>query len=968
MANFVKWPRFAWGFVFALSVITPGAHAAVVGPETPIAPTFGAAPGMQESVSMAVGSNGYLAVWQDQRGLNGADIFGSRISPSGQVLDVFAIAICASMGDQTQPSVAWDGRQYLVVWADRRGANQHVYGARVLDSGVVLDPQGFLISGTVADQTNPRAAGDGSGCLVVWQDSRGASPDIYGCKVSSDGIVGKTYGISTRSDNEETPDVAYNGSTYLVVWRDYRNMISSDTDIYGCRVSKTAIRTGADILISCTPDGTAGAPGAQRAPRVCGFGSTWMVVWEDLRTDSTHSDIYGARVSSAGTVYDKGGIAISTMVGDQELPSVGFDGGKLLVAWRDRTDRLVKGARLGSTGILLDNSAIAISPAMAGSSGTAVAGMNSKFVVCWSSLNATNSDVLSSMVSDAGVVQSPAGTVVSMGLMDQADYSVADNGDEYAVVWSQMSGGYRKIMGARVSHAGTVLAAAPINITGTYSGDQAQPSIAWNGTKYLLVWTGSETYGTSSWDIRGWFLDTTLMPIGATPITICSAIEDQVRPSVASNHNNFLVVWEDARNAVSPDYVNDIYGAVISSAGTVTPTSPAISLAAGFQYVPKAATDGANYFVVWEDHRGTGAAIYGARVNSSAQVQDANGILVPATSSYQVSPSICYGNGGYFVAWADSNKISGCRISSTGSILDANGITISAGSKPKAAPGVFWDGSKYQVVWEDYRSSDPSNSDIYGTSLNANGVVSPLPEMALVSDLAPQLRPQVLAFGGSGLLMYSKFVNYADALCAVTLTDSVIQELDKISAAKGLSTGAMVSLSGKVVMAAFTDYFYIEEPDRTSGIRVIGGIRPNVNDLVDVIGTVSIADGERQINAGQAVTMGTASDPPRPLAIRGDWLGGAGLNSYTPGITGGCGLNNVGLLVTTWGKVVSTGTGYFYIECKPGVTVRVKSGSLTIPAVDKVVSITGISSCELLSGNIARAIIPRTQSDIRILH
>ena len=273
------------------------------GAEVAINPAFGPAPGIQDNAAIAAGNNGYFAVWQDTRGTNGLDILGCRISSSGQVLDVMSIPICALPGDQLTPAVTWDGTQYLVVWADRRDSVQHIYGCRVTTNGDVLDPQGILISGTTGAQSAPRAAGNGAGAMVVWQDERGSSPDIYGCAVSTNGIVGKAYGISTRADNEETPDIAYNGSTYLVVWRDYRNMVSTDTDIYGVRVSKQGVRTGLEMLISCTTAGTTGAPGAQMIPRVCAFGSSWMVAWQDCRNDSLNPDIYACRVGSTGTSF-----------------------------------------------------------------------------------------------------------------------------------------------------------------------------------------------------------------------------------------------------------------------------------------------------------------------------------------------------------------------------------------------------------------------------------------------------------------------------------------------------------------------------------------------------------------------------------------------------------------------------------------------------------------------------------------
>ena len=132
---------------------------------------------------------------------------------------------------------------------------------------------------------------------------------------------------------------------------------------------------------------------------------------------------------------------------------------------------------------------------------------------------------------------------------------------------------------------------------------------------------------------------------------------------------------------------------------------------------------------------------------------------------------------------------------------------------------------------------------------------------------------------------------------------------------------------------------------------------------------MSIVDGERQINAGQSNAMGVAGDNAmKPLGIRGDCLGGGSVNAQTPGITGAHGLNNVGLLVATWGTVISTGSNYFYIQCTDAVTVKVKCGNLTKPVVGKMARITGISTCDVVAGGICRAIMPRQQSDIRVMN
>ncbi|MEN6357079.1 MAG: hypothetical protein ABFD83_08360 [Armatimonadota bacterium] len=934
----------------------------VVGSETLVCPTYGAAPGNQDSVSIAAGSNGYLAVWSDTRSSGDSDIFGCRISSAGEILDVLGIPISTSSGKQLAPDVAWNGTEYLVVWADKRSSLQHIYGCRVRPNGEVLDPQGILLSGSTASQYYPKVASDMSSWLVVWQDTISTSLDVYGCKVNSDSTISKRYGISTTTNNDEMPDVAYNGTNYIVVWSDYRNYTTSDTDIYGCRVSRLGVRLTGDILVSCTSSGTIGAPGAQMNPRICSMGTTCMVVWEDYR-NSSESDVYGARISSTASVLDKGGIAISTQTDDEEMPCIEYNGSRLLAAWRAKgADRTMRGARLNTSGTVLDTSGIAISTGMAGATCGCVAGANSAFVAGWSSFSVTDSDALTTLVTNSGSVQNAAGVTTSMALDDENDYSVADNGSEYAVVWSQTVNGSSDIMAARISHDGEPLCDEPVNITSNYLGEQVEPSIAWNGSRYLVVWSGNETFSTTDWDIRGWFLDSGLNKLSISPLSISTAAEDQVNPCAASNGSSFLVAWEDYRSAVSPNYYTDIYGAVVSSSGAVT-AAATISTATGNQLKPQAASNGTNYFVVWEDYRSS-ARIYGARVTSSGTVQDAGGIAMPQVTTSETTPSVCYGGGNYFVTWSDSTRISGCRVSTAGSLLDASGLCIDSGTKPKSSPSACWDGSVYRVVWEDYRSTDSANSDIYYTTVDAGGIVSSSPKIALVSNLVPQLSPKIFYTGSQGLMTYSRLYNYSDCACAVTLHDQPTQEVGTVAEAKCRSAGTVVGLSGKVVTAVFSGYFYIEDLDRISGIKVVSNASVTRDNLVHVIGPISISDGERQINCTELYPMGIADDPPTPLGIRGDFLGGTALNAQTPGITGAYGPNNIGLLATTWGKVTSTTSTYFYINSRSGTSIRVVSGSLSEPALGKYVTVTGIVSCELISGATCRAILPREQDDI----
>lgn len=65
--------------------------------------------------------------------------------------------------------------------------------------------------------------------------------------------------------------------------------------------------------------------------------------------------------------------------------------------------------------------------------------------------------------------------------------------------------------------------------------------------------------------------------------------------------------------------------------------------------------------------------------------------------------------------------------------------------------------------------------------------------------------------------------------------------------AKAFADGATMSLKGVVVTAAFNGYFYVEDTDRRSGIRVISTTPVHEGDVVDVTGTLATVDGERRI-------------------------------------------------------------------------------------------------------------------------
>ncbi|MGQ9925166.1 MAG: hypothetical protein ACUVSM_14730 [Armatimonadota bacterium] len=180
--------------------------------------------------------------------------------------------------------------------------------------------------------------------------------------------------------------------------------------------------------------------------------------------------------------------------------------------------------------------------------------------------------------------------------------------------------------------------------------------------------------------------------------------------------------------------------------------------------------------------------------------------------------------------------------------------------------------------------------------------------------------------------------------------------------------------------AVFGQAFYIQQDDRSSGIRVeTSGAVPARGQRVAVRGILKALNGgtgERYVEA-QAVSV--QPDPgviPAPLTLRAVWLGGASPpGGYTRSVTGGQGLYNTGLRVRCAGRVTGWGPLSFWLDDGsrysdgysgfPGV--KVSSGFLTRPTVGSFVTVDGISTMEYVNGQNVRVLRPSVQTDIRVL-
>jgi hypothetical protein len=191
-----------------------------------------------------------------------------------------------------------------------------------------------------------------------------------------------------------------------------------------------------------------------------------------------------------------------------------------------------------------------------------------------------------------------------------------------------------------------------------------------------------------------------------------------------------------------------------------------------------------------------------------------------------------------------------------------------------------------------------------------------------------------------------------------------------VGEAKGRPDSGQVRVSPAVVTAVFGDVFYAQAPDRSCGIRVVmPGHGLQVGDSVYIIGALGTTpDGERFIQGSGVTKKGTGSVNPLGMSVRSVG-GGDFLDPVThvgqQGVTGGAGMNNIGLLVRTWGRFGYVDQSTFTIDDGSMSVKCVVPAGVTINPNWRFVGVTGISSCEKVGDQIRPLLRVRSQEDIR---
>jgi N-acetylneuraminic acid mutarotase len=367
------------------------------------------------------------------------------------------------------------------------------------------------------------------------------------------GQASDEFPIATTTGREEALSAAFDGTNYLVGiqgdatahYNITAQLVSQSGALVGSRISTG--RTGGDPLIAF--DGT-----------------NYLLVWPD---DATYPNdvIYGQFVSKSGTIVGSPFPIGQTIIKD--IWGLAFGGGNYLVVYQGNSYALY-GRTISTSGTV--GNEIAIGTAGGPSSGlNSVAFDGTNFLMVWD----TNTTIKGRFIGTNGNLSGSEFTVRSKQKTQcDSPVNVAFDGTNYLVVWHDnidpCGGGYfngtADLFGQIVTPSGS-LSGGVINIS-VAPGDQILPSIAIDGTNYLVTWT--EGFGSTEAMVKGRFFDKSGGPVGSE-FTLFSPSGGRV-PWLAStifDGSKYFSVINRGTPGTDPTdvdaYTNqDVYGAFIS--------------------------------------------------------------------------------------------------------------------------------------------------------------------------------------------------------------------------------------------------------------------------------------------------------------------------------------------------------------------------------------------------------------------
>lgn len=244
-------------------------------------------------------------------------------------------------------------------------------------------------------------------------------------------------------------------------------------------------------------------------------------------------------------------------------------------------------------------------------------------------------------------------------------------------------------------------------------------------------------------------------------------------------------------------------------------------------------------------------------------------------------------------------------------------------------------------------------------------------------------RPSGIAFGPNNTVWISDTFN--DRIVKVPydtfmkgLMKTPVPTVPEIVKEEPAPAPGKVSVIGVVIAGSedIEDAVFIESPDRAWGMRVTlpEGVTVHRHGKLRISGVMEVRErGSRHLQASAVERLGVESAPISPLGIANLYVGD-GYRDNRPS-----GLSNTGMLVRTWGRVVSVDRAKSIFVINDGSSTEQNTGLVVYaghlrnpladwPTVGQYIAVTGISSMYgAPGGSLSSCIRLRGAEEIRVV-
>ena len=267
---------------------------------------------------VAASDRGLLEVWNDEP----YGLFARRTDFDGRPVDPAPLRL----GSSTVSAVAFDGKDYVVAWAESfppRIGVRRIPPAGAIDAGASSSFSTDYVSSVAL-------ASDGATTVLAWRnDDR-----LLASRIGDDGSLADAVPVEIVSGLLGSATISGSGGRgFLVTWTVGVEICCHGSNIpiaiHGARLSPgmTLLDAGGFVV--------ADSEALEADPAVTWNGTDWLVAWN--RNIGVENELRARRVGLDGSLLD--GVATDPgilIARDASLPSLTWDGSRYMVSWVDR--------------------------------------------------------------------------------------------------------------------------------------------------------------------------------------------------------------------------------------------------------------------------------------------------------------------------------------------------------------------------------------------------------------------------------------------------------------------------------------------------------------------------------------------------------------------------------------------------------------------------------------------------------